>query len=214
MTHLTPWALPSYWRARREVPWKDQPVQARFAQRMIDEGVIDPTKLRAAPRDQAAMRERLSDVVARVSTGAGASAPPARHGMVLTRPFHDKRVVELALAIPEDLYRREGRNRYLACRALADVYPVEFQARWRKNDDEIPDFQRMVSGIKPQLLADIARMEQSETLSAMIDFGKIRALLGARGPDDHNSGWEQETQLALGGYMTARFVEWFRRDNG
>jgi asparagine synthase (glutamine-hydrolysing) len=142
------------------------------------------------------------------------AASAARHGLELTRPFHDKRVVELALAIPQDLYVKNGRNRFLACAALRDIYPREFQNRWRKNDDEIPDFQRMAKSIAPQLLADIARMEKSENLSRMIDFAKIRALLAARGPDDHNSGWEQETQLALSGLMVARYVEWFRRANG
>jgi asparagine synthase (glutamine-hydrolysing) len=71
----------------------------------------------------------------------------------------------------------------------------------------------MAKSIEPQLLNDIGRMEQSERLSRMIDFAKIRALLAARGPDDHNSGWEQETQLALSGYVAARYVEWFRRKN-
>jgi asparagine synthase (glutamine-hydrolysing) len=212
--HAAPPLLRSYRRARRRVPWHDQPVRHDFAERMIAQGTIDPTKLRLAPRDQIAMRARLTDVVHRVGHGAGAGVMPARHGLTLTRPFHDRRVVELALAIPENLYVRNGRSRYLACRALADIYPREFQARWRRNDDEIPDFQLMVSGIKPRLLEDIARMERSERLSAMIDFPRIRTLLDARGPDDHNSGWEQETQLALGGYMTARFLEWFRRDNG
>jgi len=212
--HAAPHLLRSYRRARRHPPWQDQPVRREFARRMIAEGAVDPAKLRVAPRDQTAMRARLTDVVERIGHNTGASAMPARHGLTLTRPFHDRRVVELALAIPEDLYLRDGRSRYLACRALADIYPPEFQTRWRLNDDEIPDFQRMVSGIKPRLLDDIARMERSERLSAMIDFPKIRALLDARAPDDHNSGWEQETQLALSGYMAARFLEWFRRDNG
>jgi hypothetical protein len=47
-----------------------------------------------------------------------------------------------------------------------------------------------------------------------IDFAKIRRLLAARGPDDHNSGWEQETQMAVHGYLMARYIEWVRRDNG
>ena len=71
----------------------------------------------------------------------------------------------------------------------------------------------MAKSIEPQLLTEIARLEKSENLSRMIDFAKIRTLLAARGPDDHNSGWEQETQLALSGFMTARYVEWFRRFN-
>ena len=122
-------------------------------------------------------------------------------------------MVELGLAIPQDLYVKNGRNRYLACVALKDIYPREFQTRWRKNDDEIPDFQRMAKSIEPQLLAEIARMEKSEKLSRYVDFAKIRRLLAARGPDDHNSGWEQETQLALHGFVVARYIEWFRRGN-
>jgi len=39
-------------------------------------------------------------------------------------------------------------------------------------------------------------------------------LLASRGPDDHNSGWEEETQLALKAVVTARYLEWFRKHNG
>jgi len=215
LPHVAPWALPSTWRKRvaKRLPWADQPIHRAFAERLIADGVVDPTRLRTAERDQTQLRGNLAQAVDRVVAGGGGGDLAARHGLTLTRPFHDKRVIELALAIPEDLYLREGRNRYLACRALADVYPTEFQTRSRRNDDEIPDFQRMVTRIKPQLLADISRLEQSESLSAMVDFAKIRRLLDVRGPDDHNSGWEEETQVALGGYMTARLVEAFRRDN-
>ena len=215
LAHVAPCVLPGYWRKRRakRLPWADQPIHRAFAERLVVDGVVDPTRLRTATRDQTEMRGNLTQVLDRVVTGGGGGDLAARHGLTLTRPFHDKRVFELALAIPEDMYLRDGRNRYLACRALADVYPIEFQARSRMNDDEIPDFQAMVTRIKPRLLEDIARLEQSESLSAMIDFAKIRRLLDVRGPDDHNSGWEEETQVALGGYMAARWVEAFRRDN-
>jgi hypothetical protein len=98
-------------------------------------------------------------------------------------------------------------------KAYRDVLGEAVACRIRMNDDEILDFQAMVTRIKPRLLADIARLEASESLAAMIDFARIRRLLDVRGPDDHNSGWEEETQVALGGYMTARMVEAFRRDN-
>ena len=146
-------------------------------------------------------------------TGTGSAGEAALLGLELVRPFHDRRVVELAQAIPEHLYVKGGRNRYLACAALKDLYPPEFQTRWRKNDDEIPDFQRMAKAAEPQILADLARMEASQDIVRYIDFGKIRSLLAARGPDDHDSGWEQETQLALKGYLIARFLEWSRRGN-
>lgn len=215
---LLPASFMTWWsRLRRGTapPWRDQPINPEFAKRLISQGAVDASSLRVTARPKLDMRGQMAAMLRRVTTGSapGIAATAARHGLELTRPFHDKRVVELALAIPQDLYVRNGRNRYLACAALKNIYPREYQTRWRRNDDEIPDFQRMAKSVEPQLLAEVARMEKSDTLRHMIDFAKIRALLAARGPDDHNSGWEQETQLALGGFTIARYVEWFRRDN-
>jgi len=196
--------------------WRDQPINEAFARELMARGEVDPKGLRLAARERTRMRELLRKTLERIvsAPGPGIGMEAAYHGLELTRPFHDKRVVELALAIPEALYVKDGRNRYLACMALKDLYPPEYQTRWRRNDDEIPDFQRMAKSIEPQILADIARMEKSESLSRYIDFGKIRRLLAARPTaDDHNSGWEQETLQALGGYLTARYIEWARRDN-
>jgi len=196
--------------------WRDQPINEAFARELVAKGEVDPKGLRLAARAQTRMRYQLRNTLERIvsAAGPGIGMEAAYHGLDLTRPFHDKRVVELALAIPEELYVKHGRNRYLACMALKDLYPPEYQTRWRANDDEIPDFQRMAKSVEPQILADIDRMEKSETLARYIDFGKIRRLLAARPTaDDHQSGWEQETQLALAGYLTARYIEWARRDN-
>lgn len=215
---LLPRAITKLWKRLRHGPspvWGDQPIAPAFAQRLMAEGAVDATALRNEAQPEIDMRGQMLKALRRVMSGAapGIALQAARHGLELARPFHDKRVVELALAVPMELYVKDGRNRYLACAALKDVYPREFQTRWRKNDDEIPDFQRMAKSIEPQLLAEIARMEKSDKLSSYIDFAKIRRLLAARGPDDHNSGWEQETQLALHGFTVARYIEWFRRDN-
>jgi len=195
--------------------WREQPINPAFAERLIAQGAIDQNNLRVAAKPKLDMRKPMAAALRRVTTNSapGNTSKAALHGLELTRPFHDKRVVELALAVPQELYVKNGRSRYLACAALKDIYPREFQKRWRMNDDEIPDFQRMAKSIEPQLLAEIARMEESDNLSRTIDFAKIRTLLAARGPDDHNSGWEQETQLALHGLVVARYVEWFRRHN-
>jgi asparagine synthase (glutamine-hydrolysing) len=215
---LLPPSVAALWRRlwRKSAPiWRDLPINPAFAQRLISEGAIDVKNLVAAPQAKLDMRARLVFALRRVAGAAtpGTAAKAAQHGLELTRPFHDKRVVELALAIPQDLYVKNGRNRYLACVALKDLYPSEFQSRWRRNDDEIPDFQRMAKSIEPQLLSEIARMERSEVLRGYVDFDKIRQLLAARGTDDHNSGWEQETQRALHGFVIVRYIEWFRRAN-
>ena len=212
LPHLAPWLLPSGWRAKQS-PWAEKAISPAFAADLFARGAVRRETLRGAPRDRTAMRERITETIGHISASPGQSGGWLRHGLVISRPFHDKRVVELALAIPEDLYVAEGRNRHLACRALADVYPPEFQARWRRNDDQIPDFQMMVSRIKPRLLADLARMERSERMSRIFDFAAIRRLLDARGAEDHNSGWEQESQTALSAYMMARFIEQIRREN-
>jgi asparagine synthase (glutamine-hydrolysing) len=203
------------WYRRRTPLWNGAPIAAGFAADLAARGVLHPDRIAGRVHDVLAMRVSMIGVLRRIMERpiAHGAAEAARYGLELTRPFHDKRVVELGLAIPEDLDVKDGRNRYLACRALESVYPREFQTRWRLNDDLIPDFQRMAKSIEPQILAEIARMEQSESLTRMFDFAKIRALLAARGIDDHNSGWEQETQIALHGFLAARYVEWFSRRN-
>ncbi|MFZ0844919.1 MAG: asparagine synthase-related protein, partial [Pseudolabrys sp.] len=194
-------------------PWRDQPVNSEFGKRMIADGSIQTERLRTSERKDIDLIGHMQSAFTRKLASPGSTSTAAAHGLESTQPFFDKRVVELALAIPPDLHVKNGRNRYLACRALADLYPPEFQTRWRMNDDQVPDFQRMAKSIEPEILAELARMEKSGALARYVDFDKIRQLLAVRGPDDHNSGWEEETQVAVGGFVTARFIEWFRGYN-
>jgi len=143
----------------------------------------------------------------------GGSIPAAAHGLELTQPFHDKRVVELGLAIPEDLYVKNGRERYLARTALKDIYPPEFQTRGPGNEDVGPDFLSMAKNIEPQMLAEIDRMEKAGKLSRYFDFPRMRRMLTRRHIDQHASGNELDTRQATLSFLLARYVEWFRRDN-
>jgi asparagine synthase (glutamine-hydrolysing) len=157
----------------------------------------------------------IVDSLDRQSEGAamGAAVPAAHHGLEFTRPFHDKRVVELALAIPDSLYFKDGRERHLAKRALADIYPAEFQARDTYNDDRTPDFLAMVRRTEPQLLAEIERMERSPALANIFNFAKVRKLLTMRALEAQRGGHEPETVRAVSVLLWARYIEWFRRDN-
>ena len=211
---LLPEWLRTSWKAIRRSPpaMNLRAINPRFAERLVASGEIAAD---TPARPALDVRPHMIAVARRASAGAAPALAgmAARHGLELTRPFRDKRVVELALAIPQDLHVKNGRNRYLACAALRDIYPHEFQTRSRKNDDEIPDFLQMVKAIEPHLVADIARMERSESLARYVDFQNVRSLLAARGPGDHNSGWEPETHTAMLGFVVARYVEWFNRDN-
>ncbi|WP_439571479.1 asparagine synthetase B family protein [Sphingomonas sp.] len=198
MPHFLPPVLRDWHAARRRTRL---PVQQGFVARASS---ISPS---------GDSRGGLSWAIELIRRGSGSGASFARHGLTLSRPFHDRRVVELALAIPPELYVRDGHNRHLARTALRDVYPAEFQMRGRANDDPFPDFQVAIDRVKPMLINDLDRLQGSESLSAIIDFGRLRAMLTATGCGAHRSGWEQETHAAMNTYCVARYVEWFRREN-
>ena len=141
------------------------------------------------------------------------SIPAAAHGLELTQPFLDRRVVEFGLAIPEELYVKNGRTRHLARVALKDLYPPEYQDRPPGNDDLGPDFLMMVKRIEPRVLAEIDRMEKAGRPVRYFDFVRMRRMLTRRSVEQHASGDEYDVRQALLAFITARYIEWFRRDN-
>ncbi|HEX4304000.1 MAG TPA: asparagine synthase-related protein [Rhizomicrobium sp.] len=169
----------------------------------------------ATPTTEAAMRAHLLAIINRLQRGRSlaGSMQAASRGLEFTQPFHDKRVIELALAIPADLWVKDGRERHLAREALKDLYPPEFQTRRRGNTDIAPDFLAMVKSVEPQLLAEIDRMERDGKLSHIFDFPRMREMLTRRTIDQHHSGSEYDTHQAITAFMQARFLEWFRREN-
>jgi asparagine synthase (glutamine-hydrolysing) len=143
----------------------------------------------------------------------GSAVVAASKGLEFTQPFHDKRVVELGLAIPEELHVKNGRTRHLARVALADLYPREYQDRRPGNDSVVPGFLAMAKRVEPRVLAEIDRMEQAGRLSKYFDFARMRAMLTRRAPDQHANGGESDTQQAANAFLVARYIEWFRGDN-
>ena len=143
----------------------------------------------------------------------GYSVAAAAHGLEFTQPFHDKRVVEFGLAIPEALYVKDGKERHLARAAFKDLYPPEFQDRPPGNDDLGPDFLMMAKRIEPRVLAEIDRMERAGKLSSYFDFPRMRAMLTRRAVEQHASGNEYDTRQALLAFIAARHIEWFRGGN-
>ena len=169
----------------------------------------------ARPRAHGGPRDQM-EAVLRIQQdypATGGSIPAAAHGLEFTQPFHDKRVVELGLAIPEELYVKNGRTRHLARTALGDLYPPEYQDRVPGNDSVVPGFLGMAKQIEPEVLAELDRMEAAGRLSQYFDFAKLRAMLTRRGPEDHAHGAETDTHQAMYAFLVARYIEWFRGDN-
>jgi asparagine synthase (glutamine-hydrolysing) len=189
-------------------PWSEMPIANAFAARLHANGHLDDSRhyMPSSPREY--VRLALRTISDNASTSL--SNETAARQMELTRPFHDRRVVEFGLAVPEDLYVRDGWNRYLARTAMRDLYPPEFAARWRRNDDPAPDFHRRVKELESIVNLQLDRMAADELVPRYVDIQRVRELLASREINDHNSGWEQETQLAVSGLLAARFVEWFK----
>ena len=122
-------------------------------------------------------------------------------------------MIELGLAIPESLWVRHGRERYLARLALQDLYPPEYQKRGRGNHNINPDSLAMIRRAESRLLAEIDRMEAGGKLARYFDFPKMRRMLTSRRIEDHKSGSENDVNLALLAFLSARYMEWFRREN-
>jgi asparagine synthase (glutamine-hydrolysing) len=130
-----------------------------------------------------------------------------RYGLDLARPFLDKRMIEFALAIPLSLVARDGLDRFLARKALGDLYPREFGSRVRKGrDSDVPDIMALIRQARPQFMDGIARMEKSERLRKLYDFDRIRELL-------EKPSSEPRTRLGVTAFMSARYIEWFERGN-
>lgn len=148
-----------------------------------------------------------------MAQNSSGSVQAATHGLELTRPFHDKRVVEFALAVPEALSLRNGRTRHLARAALGDLYPAEYQDRRPGNDDLMPDFLLMAKRVERRVLAEIDRMQQAGRLGQYFDFPRMRAMLTRRTAGQHDSGNEYDTRQAMSAFVVARHFEWFRGEN-
>jgi asparagine synthase (glutamine-hydrolysing) len=138
---------------------------------------------------------------------------PGEHGLSLTWPFHDKRVVELALAIPEDLYFRNGRDRYLARAALADVLPPEFQDRSSANIPLNPDLMRMTRENEARIFEEIERMRRNPQLIRYFDFDRMRTMLARELAREPHLRRGAGISLALRGLLWALHIEWFLGGN-
>jgi asparagine synthase (glutamine-hydrolysing) len=197
-------------------PWRrpsEFAIQDSFLERLLREGGLRTTS-GPAPIPVGAMRAMSFYAAAAQAAASRPSRaiPAASFGLELCRPFLDKRVVEFGLAIPDHLQVRGGRDRYLARTALADVYPPELQTRVGLNDRPTPEVPARIMRAMPQLLAETERLSANPTLSAHVDFAKVRTLLLSPGPPLHPKNMRRR-RVAVRALMLARQIEWFGLDN-
>lgn len=161
--------------------WFDAPITPYFAAAMIGSGAVDEREILGRYWFDNDLRTRTQQVLRNwmASNGRNDANAAAAHGLDITRPLMDKRAVEFGLAIPENLYVKNGRRRYLASCALADVYPPEFQTRSPAQDLLEPDYAKMLDDSRPQLATELARLAGNPALRKYIDFARLERIFDA-----------------------------------
>lgn len=198
---------------RRFVPlWRSRAITDEFAQKLFAAGLIDPARLRQSTPVHNRWRARWLHLLRRA-----ADMPPApqtlaaTYGLELARPFHDRRIVEFALAIPEALQFRNGLERHLARTVFADRLPASLLARGPGNDAEEPDLFRTASEGAAAALAEMRAMDRHGRLSRYVEFAKIDTMI--RSLDETRLGDHRRLIVATLAITTARFVAWFDGTN-
>jgi asparagine synthase (glutamine-hydrolysing) len=186
-------------------------VKARFAEagfvnELVRKGTVDPVRLRGELQRYGRPQRNMLETQERISRlpAFHFDVAAARHRMDFARPFFDKRIVEFGLAVPEDLYFRNGQTRHLARRALADVYPPEILQRSGGNDPPDPDYVGMYDSIIDSAISETDRLAQNASLRRYIDFQSLRNTLAAVQPGAERTAAQK---LALRAVLAARFIE-------
>jgi len=184
-------------------------IAPRFAAELARSGAINVDDLYLGPRPDLSLHDKMQSALrgwARNNRRLNANEAAAR-GLELTRPLLDQRIVEFALAVPPEFWIKNGRPRYLARRALADVYPPQFQEREARQDSLEPERHRGLTSVLPRLRAEFRRLAEDPALRRYIDFDALQ-----RGLDNLEPG-SREAVLVARAVSLAKFVEWMRAGN-
>lgn len=112
----------------------------------------------------------------------------ARHGITMTDPWSDRRLVEFAAAVPPGVLCQQGENKWIVRRALRGLLPEEVRTRLRKVDP-YPLYEHALKVDLRSLIEDVYSTNRpSETRGDhRVDAAAIRTYLqdyGVGGAED------------------------------
>jgi asparagine synthase (glutamine-hydrolysing) len=127
----------------------------------------------------------------------------ARHGLAFAFPLLDRRVVELALSLPSELFLRGGFRRRPFRDAMADVLPARVRLRHEKY---LPFPSRMLelAESRSEFLARIGDYELNEPVRRMLDLKRLRRLVeDFPSPEDARKSMRNQQNPRAAGAMIA-----------
>jgi asparagine synthase (glutamine-hydrolysing) len=128
-------------------------------------------------------------------------------GFEIRDPHADRRLLEFALSVPEQMYREHGVPRSFARRVLADRLPSEIVDERRSGPNFTSWFQSM-NDRRRDIAGDIERIEASPLASRLLDVPRLKRLMLEWPSDEHaaEARWK-DYHLALGrGVHVGRFI--------
>jgi asparagine synthase (glutamine-hydrolysing) len=171
-----------------------------------DAGAIDILFATETPLARQIVTQSIDD-------GSGNHAIRKAFGIEVREPLATRRMVELCMRLPTDVYFHDGRPRALARDLLKGHVPDEV-ADQRSRGWQGANWRAGFEPAIPEMLAEVDLIERDDELSALFDAPRMRALLLAW-PKDNWTDWDQiETYRhtlfrAIGAARFARFVrEW------
>ncbi|RYD67823.1 MAG: hypothetical protein EOP58_02215 [Sphingomonadales bacterium] len=204
---LAPRAVKRWWVG--EAPWTDFALVSRDFLNEIDYRAHARVRGHDVPFDlpMTTREHRLNMIQAQRARDFTGYVTRQGRSYVRRDPYIDRRLVEFCLGIPEDQYWRNGQDRWLARRVLADRVPAETLAQ-RRIGRQSPDWYSLATSRHGRMIELFDRIERSPVAGHVLDMPRIRALL-ADWPKDADAaektamlhGHALQRAIALGGFL-------------
>jgi len=170
--------------------------------------------LRASRQDQLNART-LSEPEYRIAVLMGAadvldiySGLRPWFGIETRDPTSDRRVIEYCFSIPGSQYLRNGVTRWLVRRAMEGRLPDHVRNRTTRGGQSA-DWTEWLPAMRGELVAELDRLDRSETANRCLDLAKLRSLMD-RWPERLGIEHDRDYHLLLlRGIMMGRFIRWF-----
>ncbi|MBU0724715.1 MAG: asparagine synthase [Alphaproteobacteria bacterium] len=181
----------------------------------VDARAITDTMLFGSGGGDRDRRLRLAYLEKNWSQNQWLAAHPYVSGCDLRDPLGDRRMVEFCLAIPIELWQREGQPRSFAREVLSDRVPQQVVNEHRRGYQNGDWFHRLTQ-LRPVFMAELDRLEASPAARRMIDLPRLRAV-AEDWPIDADAAMARATDMLdlFGrGIHYGRFIRWVEGSNG
>jgi asparagine synthase (glutamine-hydrolysing) len=203
-------------KARGRGPWQLMAVFASDFLRSIDYGAhtdsIRHDILRKVPRSGRDLRwsmmhrEVSADRLAYLRS-------TTKHEML--DPYRDRRLVEFTLGTPERQFQRDGVDRWLARRVLADRVPAEILAQTRQGVQN-GEWYHMATLHRDQTAEAVERLARSPLACRVLDVNFLKTLVDnwPKNADDAIRSEQEHRNMLQFGVSVGSFLRWYEGSNG